>query len=46
MNESELGYPWDIASHPDTDEDVVFIDSENTVSLTRSDLIAMMEELS
>lgn len=46
MNESELGFIWDIASHPDTDEDVIFIDSEHTVSLTHSDLRDMLEELS
>lgn len=46
MNETELGYSWDISSHPDTDKDVVFIDSEHTVSLTLSDLLEMIEELS
>lgn len=45
MNESELGFVWDIASHPDTQDDVIFIDSENTVSLTYSDLLDMLEEL-
>ena len=46
MNESELGFNWDIASHPDGHDEVVFIDSERPVSLTASDLRDMLEELS
>lgn len=46
MNESELGFVWDVASHPDKEEAVVFIDSERPVSLTASDLRDMLEELS
>ena len=44
MNESELGFIWDVASHPDTEDAVVFIDSERSVSLTASDLRDMLED--
>ena len=45
MNESELGFIWDVASHPDGVDEVIFIDSERSVSLTASDLRDMLEEL-
>ena len=44
MNESELGYLWDIGY--EVHQEVVYIDvGDTSVSLTESDLKAMLETL-
>jgi hypothetical protein len=43
MNETELGYIWDVSDHEG--EAVAYIDSESPVSLTYSDLLEMLETL-
>lgn len=47
MNETELGYDYDISYEPKLQTDVVFVDcGDDGVYLTQSDLLSMLALLS
>ena len=45
LMETEEGVSWDVTYNPDTADDIIIIDADTPIHLTKSDIQTMLEAL-